>query len=601
MADTADDQGGGSAGLSIRRMGVWVILIALAAVFGLSFGLPSDSLSFGPQPLARVHGESIDRDDFTYELNAVSHFLDVPPDEKTKELMGFRQQILEGVVERIVLAKAGEAMGMQVISRDAEELTYNGNIIVLGETFPWLGRSEFSYQSFSKGLLPTMAVSEKNYLEHQRQEIQARTVRDLFSSSVVVPETEVRAEYDRTANKLSLRYVRFASAHFAELVDPTPEETDSYVEQHKEELVRAFESQGARFTKLPAQVKLRYIKVQKPTPLAEDADAEAKTEFAERSKAAKASIDDAGKRIDKGEDFRAVAREVSQDPATARAGGDYGWVSVEGTGSGLDPLVDQAAAKLADGDVSVPVDGEDGWWLVKIDGHRDGDVPQDVALRELAQERLKLDHGKSLAKQAADEALLALKGDKTMADMFDAPDQLGGGGIEELPLDGGAGVGPAKPRMQVTGLFTKEKTIPGIGAAPDLTNAAWTADAKQEAIDQSFEVADGYIVAGIDQRETGSDEGFAEQRAEIFKTLASRKSRKVISHFAHRRCLEAKGRGDITTNEPKIKALMTYDTRLGVDEAGNPVMKPYSMCERVGTRGGMLNPALMFAGGGAGR
>ncbi len=599
MADKPDREPN-DAGISIKRLGVWVILIALAAVFGLSFGLPSDSLSFGPQPLARVHGTPIDRDDFTYELNAVTHFLDVPQDERTKELMGLRQQVLEGVVERVVLADAAEKMGLRSVLRDAEELTYNGNLIVLGETYPWLGRNEFNYQSFSRGLLPTLAVSEKNYLEHQRQEILARTVRDLLASTTVVPEAEVRTEYDRAANKLSLRYVRFATAHYAELVDPSPEEIDGYVGQHREELEAAFQSQGGRFTKLPPQVHLRYIKVDKPTPPAEDAEAEVKARFEESRKKARTLISNASKRIDAGEDFRVVARELSQDPATARAGGDYGWVSVQGTGSGLDPLVDQAAATLADNEHSEIIEGEEALWIVRVDGHREGDVPQEDALRELAAERLAQDHGKSLAKQAAAEALLALKGGKSMDELFAAPDALGGGGIEALPLgESPVGMGePAKPQVRETGLFNKDKTIPGIGAVPELTKAAWQADEKAEVIDDTFEVADGYILAGIDTKEVGSDEGFAEQRDEIFRALAARKARRITSHFAHRRCLEAKGRGDITTNEPKLKALMTYDTRIGVDEAGNAVMKPYSMCERVGTRGGMLNPALMFGGGG---
>lgn len=593
---------GNEGGLSIKRLGVWVILIALAAVFGLSFGLPSDSLSFGPQPLARVHGHPLDQEDFTYQLNAMSNFLQMPEDERTQELMGLRQQVLESLVERIVMAEAAENMGLRTITRDAEEMTYNGYLILLGETFPWLGRSEFNYNMFAKSLLPALAVSEKNYLEHQRQEILARTARDVLASSIVVPEAQVRAEYERSANKLSLRYVRFANAHYAELVDPSPEEIDGYVAQHGDELEAAFAGQGSRFTKLPAQVRLRYIKVPLPAALPEDADADAKAAYAEAQKNARSRIEDARRRVAKNEDFRTVARELSQDPATARAGGDYGWVSVEGTGSGLDPAVDEAAAKLEDGTTSSIIEGEDALWLVHVAGHREGDVPKEAAFRELAEERLAQDHGKSLAKQAAEEALLALKGGKTMADLFDSPDALGGGGIEALPLGGDPSAsasdgGVGRPQIRETGLFNKDKTIPGIGAVPELAKAAWEADDKAEVIPEAFEVADGWIVAGIDQKEMGSDEGFAEQREAIARVLAESKARKVTSHFAHRRCLEAKGRGDITTNDAKIKALMTYDTRIGVDEAGNPVMKPYSMCERVGTRGGMLNPAMMFGAG----
>jgi peptidyl-prolyl cis-trans isomerase D len=582
--------------LSLRRLGVWVILVALAAVFGLTFGVPSESLTFGPQPIARVHGEPIDQSDFTYELNAVTHFVAIPEDERTQELMGLRQQVLEGVVERIVLAEAAKQVGLRAVTQDAEELTFNGNLIVLGETYPWMGRAAFNYQAFTNGLLAALGVSEQDYLEIQRQELMARTLRDVLAASTVVPEPDVREEYDRRADKLSLRYVRFSTLHFAELVDPTPTEVEAWIAAHRDELATAFQAQGARFTKLPRQVKLRYIKIVRPAGPPEGADAPTRAEHQRRLAEARERAVTAARRIGKGEEFAAVAREVSEDPTTARAGGSYGWVGIEGTGSGLDPVVDAAAGQLADGQASELLDGEDAWWLVRVDGHREGDVPEDVALRELATERLAQEHGKALAKQAAQEAQLALESGKKMSELFQAPDALGAGGegIEEL----GTGSSDTRPLLRVTGLFDKEATIPGIGAVPELAKSAWDADPKAEVLGQVFEVADGWIVAGLERRETGSDEGFAAARTDLYRELAEQKARRLTSHFAHRRCLEAKGRGDISTNEPKIKALMTYDTRLGVDDQGAPVMKPYSMCERVGTRGGLLGPSMMLGGGG---
>ena len=44
---------------SATSLFAWLILILLAVVFGFSFGLPSDSLTFGKTKFASVHGESI--------------------------------------------------------------------------------------------------------------------------------------------------------------------------------------------------------------------------------------------------------------------------------------------------------------------------------------------------------------------------------------------------------------------------------------------------------------------------------------------------------------------------------------------------------------
>jgi len=602
MADEEKDANQ-SEGMSLRQIGVWLILGLIVAVFGLSFGLPSGSLTFGAQPLARVHGTPIHDEDFTYQLNAISVVMKVPQDEKFQELMGLREEVLDAAVERIVVSEAAEDMGLASVSRDAEQLTANGHLIVLGDTIDWLGERAFNYDVFKNNILPQLQVSEPKYLEYQRREVLARTARDLMAASIVVPESELRAQYDQQANKLSLRYVRFSNRSYAQLHDPSPEEIDGYVGAHRDELLAQFKGQGSRFTKLPKQVRLRYIKVDRPADPAEDADAETRAAVTTEIAQAKKRAEDLAGRIGGGEDFRTVAREASTDAATRRSGGDYGWVSVEGTGSGLDPVIDEAAKDLDVNDVSDVLEGEDGYYLVRIDGRREGDVPETDALRELAAEALAQEHGRALAKQAANEAVLALKSGKTFADLFETPDALGANapGIESLPLGGESEVIPGappagdKPAMRETGLFPKDASIPGIGAMPELTEAAWKADEKAEVIDQVFETTDGYLVAGIDKKDTGSDEGFAEQREDLFRQLTDEKYRRVAPKWAQRRCTEARARGEIVPNDSKVSALMVYDTP---SEEGDPGLRPYTMCDRVGNRGGMLRTAALMGGGG---
>jgi len=72
---------------------------------------------------------------------------------------------------------------------------------------------------------------------------------------------------------------------------------------------------------------------------------------------------------------------------------------------------------------------------------------------------------------------------------------------------------------------------------------------------------------------------------------------KVTARFAFNQCLADKARGDIVPRLERVQRLMTYETKMAVDEDGNTVLKPYSMCDRVGNRGGMLRAGAM---GGAG-
>jgi len=574
----------------------WVLLGALALIFGLSFGLPSDSLTFGVQPIVSVYGEPVSDDDFQYKFNLMSRVLPIPKDEKFRELMGLREEVLDSLVEEMVLTEAAEEMGLAATEWDAETLTLNGHLIVLGDTYDWLGPANFNYDFFTDAHLRSLRIAEARYLEHQRREILARTVRDVLASSLAVSEAEVRAEFEKNANTVSLRYVRFDNMSYAQLVDPSQEEIDRYVESNGSVLEQQYDSQGSRFTKLPKQVRLRFIEVRKPKEGSEEKDANKA-----RRRAAKARA-----RVQAGEDFRQVAREISEETVSAQRGGDYGWVSIEGTGSGLDPVVDEAVKTLEDGVVSEVLEGDESFFVVRVEGRREGDVDKADAFRELAAEAVQAERGKALAKQAAEEALLAVQEGKKLSDLFQTPDALGatdqaiedmepGGDLDRLEPRTDEG----KPVIQITGPFPRHAQVPGLGQNPELVEAAWAADPAAELIPKVFEITTGWVLAGVEGKETATDEAFAEARKGLYASMAERKAGKMTARWTARRCLESKGRGEIVGNQKKITHLMTYDTKLAVDEEGRRQLRPYAVCDRVGNRGGLLRPGIAaLAGGG---
>lgn len=84
---------------------------------------------------------------------------------------------------------------------------------------------------------------------------------------------------------------------------------------------------------------------------------------------AKRDIDAIYARLQKGESFEKLARELSEDDATAPLGGDIGWFALES----LAPEFAELMSTLGDGDHSKPFRDASGWLLVQRLGTRQAD------------------------------------------------------------------------------------------------------------------------------------------------------------------------------------------------------------------------------------
>lgn len=101
----------------------------------------------------------------------------------------------------------------------------------------------------------------------------------------------------------------------------------------------------------------------------------------------RAAVADLRARLVAGEDFAELAREHSEDPGTALAGGDLGWTS----GEMLDPQFVSAMNATPVDELSPPFQTSFGWHILEVQGRRQQDVSdetrRDYALRILHQRR----------------------------------------------------------------------------------------------------------------------------------------------------------------------------------------------------------------------
>lgn len=88
---------------------------------------------------------------------------------------------------------------------------------------------------------------------------------------------------------------------------------------------------------------------------------------------ARREIDAIYARLQKGDDFEKLARELSEDDASAPLGGEIGWFALEG----LDPEFSELIAQLKDGEYSRPFRDASGWQVVQRIGTRTADRTED--------------------------------------------------------------------------------------------------------------------------------------------------------------------------------------------------------------------------------
>ncbi|UUY06938.1 SurA N-terminal domain-containing protein [Pseudomonas sp. J452] len=165
---------------------------------------------------------------------------------------------------------------------------------------------------------------------------------------------------------------------------------------------------------------------------------------------AKAKLEDVKKRLQQGEDFAALAKELSQDPGSAANGGDLGYA-----GPGVyDPAFEEALYSLKEGEVSAPVRSQFGWHLVKLLGVQAADVPSFDSLKD----KLIADNKAPRVEQLFVEAAKALEDAAYEASDLAQPAQEQGLAVQTTAAFGreGGSEGLAANRQVIQAAFSED-------------------------------------------------------------------------------------------------------------------------------------------------
>ncbi|GAB3482439.1 SurA N-terminal domain-containing protein [Azotobacter salinestris] len=379
-------------------IGVIVVLLALT---GFDAILTSTSNS---QNAAEVNGAKISLVELNREVEMQRRQLlqqlgkDFDASQLNEGLL--RNAALNGLIERALLLQGAEAAGFAFSQSALDQLIL--------QTPEFQVDGKFDANKFDQ-VIARMGYSRLQFRQMLEQEMLIGHLRAGLAGSGFVTDREVEA-FARLEQQ---------TRDFSTMTLPA----DPAQVTVEDEAVRTYYEEHTSRYMTPEQVVVEYIELKRDTffdqvevksddlhalyqreiaNLAEQRQAahvllEVNEELSDEQ--AKAKLEELKTRIDKGEDFAALAKEFSQDPGSADKGGDLGYA-----GPGVyDPAFEQVLYSLNKGEVSSPVRSEFGWHLIKLLDVQAPDTPSFDTLKEKLGRDLKSEQVEQAFVEAARE------------------------------------------------------------------------------------------------------------------------------------------------------------------------------------------------------
>ena len=313
---------------------------------------------------------------------------------------------------------------------------------------------------FIKCFFPLTYMEIINYYSYQKEKVNIAFVSfnpGDFKGKTEVKQDEKEAYFKahkekyRIPEKIKIAYLVLAPSDFLDKVTIAEKEISDFYELNQESF------------KNPKKIKARHILLK----LSPDASESEETETKEKALSLL-------KRLRDGEDFAALAKKYSQDPAASK-GGDLGYFT---RGQMVKPF-EELAFSLKKGELGGPVKTQFGWHIIQVDDIKDATVKTFSEVRNQIVTTIKND----ISKEIAHERALTL--------------------MDQMPYDIDLATYAAQHGLTVkeTDYFPKKGTIPGLGEDERLTKSIYSLE-KGETSEIIEHKNKFYIIQVVDNKDS---------------------------------------------------------------------------------------------------
>jgi peptidyl-prolyl cis-trans isomerase D len=408
----------------MRNAQTWVIkgvLLAVVLAFVITifyqWGVRSGG---GPthSEVATIFGQPISIREFQRVYNALQQqyrSIFRMQEVDLNERFNFREMALEELTKRAILLRLAEQYGVVITQQELEDS--------IAEMAPFQEQGRFSfarYQAVLRSQVPPM--TPRQFEAQQRQALLLQKVITLLTEGMQVTDAEVAQTYRHDNERVAVRYVMLTAPSLEAQVTVTDEELQGYYEAHKE-AYRAPEQRQIRYVALlwqrflqpynptaeevndyytrhletfqrPEQVWARHILFK----VASSASAEQEAQARARAEAVLAALQN-------GEDFATLAKQHSEDTATAEQGGDLGYFP---RGQMVAPF-EEVAFSLPVGQLSGVIRTPFGWHILRVEDRREAETKPLAEVEQEIRDKIREEKARDAAATFADDLLTAIE------------------------------------------------------------------------------------------------------------------------------------------------------------------------------------------------
>ena len=440
--------------------------LGLVAVAMVIFFIPQDYLqpttSVGAAPgeaIAEVDGRELKAGDFQQryllQMQAYRNQFGAGMSDQILRQLGVDQQVLTQMIDEQVALIEAERHGITVSDEELAQQIFA--IPNLQENGRFIGEERYEQLLLSQN----PPITKSQFEESMRRNMILDKLRSALTDWIAVSDSDLESEYRRRNEKAKLQVVALTADKFRSQVTVSDADVSAYFDSHKTDY-RVGEQRKVKYLLLDREVARQRVSVPPNDIQRYYNDNIQQYQTPERVRASHILLNTGGKdeaavrkqaeellaKVKGGADFAALAKEYSEDPGSKVKGGDLDYFPR----GQMVPEFEASAFSLAPGQVSELVKTQYGFHIIKV-------VDKQAATTQtLEQVRPRIQE--TLASQIADRQITDRS--RQLAERVKSPADM-----DKVAAELGL-------KVEETGFFQRTEPVPGLGAAPQVTDAAFT-------------------------------------------------------------------------------------------------------------------------------